>query len=864
MYENNNKDIINELAQGNFRAHKTRNTVAILAVFLTAMLLATIFTAGISLISTGANAGEQTPGPASDGYFTGGYEHYTKILAFEQIEWADYVQKCSQAALHNSEFGGVETRLFAPDDNFYRDNLVKLKEGTWPQEVQDIMISDTMLETLLMDAGPSMDAGQSTEGVHSTKDAVGLAFTLKVMITENGDLVERDIVMNICGIYENPLFGISSIYEEIYTVPAFIDVYNPEMISSDNIIYVKLNNLNPLLLKSDIDGKLYDIADAVQAPGYSAGKNTSQFKNSLAGILPMLVFVLLLMASGYFLIYNVFYISITSDIRWFGMMKTIGATRSQLKKILDRQIRVIAAAGIAGGIVVGYFMGLVIAPRIISMTDWAVYYKAPDFIWIAVFTVLFSWLTVKISARKPLRLAASISPIEAQRFTPKSNKNIFTVISMALSGIIFLAAANISLGFDIETMVARYNQNDAQLQHRGTLWTLEEAYTPISRELAPDLEELSFIEKVDTIYMARTNHEGIEVNGGVWYPSFVGEIKAEGRLFDYFQDMLGDNISNIYGVGNYPCLNMRGNLTLGIAGLPMTRLATEETNYTLLEGVWDSQLFASGEYLILQQLKYDPRYLPGASEASPENTIHAGDVLPLTFYDEASDRYVTKELTVLAVVERAHDYSSTDFNSASIILPDTLFQEIYTNYYDMIAALEITGESELTEGQVNQIKALIQGTHNTQMSAAFKYESRKEWKNTQMTYGIIGFFMAGVLAVIGISNVINTVTANVFAHKLEYAAMQSVGMTRRQMIRLLFTDGGKYCLAAVVFMLPIGGIVTNLLAGSSLFSGFNRGLFLSGSLAIIAVMLVICLVLSLILVYVLNRKSIVERLREIV
>lgn len=848
MYENNNKYIINELAQENFLAHKTRNAVAILAVFLTAMLLATIFTAGISLISTGANAGEQTPGPASDGSFTGSYEHYLKIIGFEQIEWANYVQKCSRVALHNSEFGGIETRLFAPDDKFYRDNLVKLKEGSWPQSAEDIIISDTMVEALQM---------------NSTKEIVGRTFTLKVMITQNGDLVERDIIMNICGIYENPLYGISSIYEEIYTAPDFVSAYNPELDPDDNIIYVKLNNLNPLLLKSDVSGNLQDIADAVLAPGYSAGKNSSDFKNSLAGVLPMLAFVLLLMASGYFLIYNVFYISITTDIRWFGMMKTIGATRSQLKKILNRQVRVIAAAGITGGVVAGYFMGLVIAPRIISMTVWAVYYKAPDFIWIAVFTVIFSYLTVKISARKPFQLAASISPIEAQRFTPKSNKNVFTVISMALSGIIFLAAANISLGFDIETMVARYNQNDAQLQHRGTIWTMEEEYTPISRELAADLEELPFVDKVDTIYMARTNHEEIEVIGGVWYPSSVGEIKAEGKLWDYYQDMLGDNITHTANISGFPCLNMRGNLTLGIAGLPSVRLETEETNYTLMEGVWDSWLFATGEYLILQRQEYDPRYIPGAGEASPENTIHAGDVLPLTFYDEASDRYVTKELTVLAVVERAHDYSSTDLHSANIILPDTLFQEIYTNYYDMIAALEISGISELSSGQVIQIRELMQATHNTQIMTAFRYESRKEFLNTRMTYSIIGFFVAGVLAVIGISNVINTVTANVIAHKLEYAAMQSVGMTRKQMTQLLFTEGGKYCLMAVVFMLPIGGILTKMLAGSSMFSGFNRELFLSGSLAIIVVILIICLVLSLILVKVLNHKSIVERLREI-
>ena len=72
MYANNNKQVVVELARENLRSHRTRNIMAILAIFLTTVLIAAVFTAGFSLIYTGQNASEQTPGPASDGYFTGG------------------------------------------------------------------------------------------------------------------------------------------------------------------------------------------------------------------------------------------------------------------------------------------------------------------------------------------------------------------------------------------------------------------------------------------------------------------------------------------------------------------------------------------------------------------------------------------------------------------------------------------------------------------------------------------------------------------------------------------------------------------------------------------------------------------------
>lgn len=191
------------------------------------------------------------------------------------------------APLHNREFGGVDTRLFAPDASFYRDNMVELRGGKYPEEAE--------------------------------------------------------ISLTICGIYSNPLFSISSIYEEIYASQSFREVYNPELADDSDIIYVKFNNLNPFLFHTDISSKLSELKDAVGAKSFSSGKNSATMVSAFITMLPVLLLVFLMMASGYFLIYNVFYISIASDIRWFGMMKTIEGTRAQLKKIMASQVLRMAA-----------------------------------------------------------------------------------------------------------------------------------------------------------------------------------------------------------------------------------------------------------------------------------------------------------------------------------------------------------------------------------------------------------------------------------------------------------------------------------------------------------------------------------------
>ena len=64
----------------------------------------------------------------------------------------------------------------------------------------------------------------------------------------------------------------------------------------------------------------------------------------------MAAVLLLIIACGYFLIYNIFYISVVNDIRFMGEMKTIGMTGRQIRTMLRYQVRRLGVVGIAIGI----------------------------------------------------------------------------------------------------------------------------------------------------------------------------------------------------------------------------------------------------------------------------------------------------------------------------------------------------------------------------------------------------------------------------------------------------------------------------------------------------------------------------------
>ncbi len=124
-------------------------------------------------------------------------------------------------------------------------------------------------------------------------------------------------------------------------------------------------------------------------------------------------------------------------------------------------------------------------------------------------------------------------------------------------------------------------------------------------------------------------------------------------------------------------------------------------------------------------------------------------------------------------------------------------------------------------------------------------------------------FLAALLGIIGISNLINTIASDVFSRKIELASMQSIGMTKKQLWAMLLIDTVKFTSVAVLLMLIVGGVLSYLITQSSLFTGFNVGIFLLSAGLLILLVAVICVLMTWSLVKVLNQKSIVERLREI-
>lgn len=852
LFRNSNGKLEKELAADDYRAHPVRNRLAVLAVTLTAVLIVVIFTVGIGFMQAMSRSMGASPGPGADSAMIfGDKEILARAKALPQVDWAAYARRCSTSYLHNREFSGLDVRLFAADEVHYEKNMVDLVKGRYPESADEILLSDTMSERLGL--GEELD----------------VSYDLVVLVQgeAEGEQVERVIPMTVCGYYKNPLRGVSDIYEEIYTGEDFIAAYNPGLPKGYDHIYVKLNNYNPLKLGADKEEKLIEVNE-------QAGGNGRQYKSSdmtYAALAPVVLLLLCVMLCGYFFIYNVFDISIENDIRFYGELKTIGMTRRQLRRMLLWQMNRIALIGILLGGTSGYGIGRMAAGSVMeSFADGiASFYKPAGFGQVFVLGAVFSWITVFISTMKPFRIASTISPVEAARYRGRKKKGVFSVISFALSGILFLVVYTVSMGYSVEVQTAAHNGTDFRIGQKAALYGAEEPYQPVSQDLVQQIKDLEFVEDFRIFYIARTQPDWIVDKGGYFYKTSSGEIAAQGELASDRQAYV-ESMEQKWGGDPWhilPGKNERGNYPVTISGMDADYLDHESQYFTLLEGELNAEQFARGNYLI-----YNRSYYTNDMEQSEgmANQVHAGDQVTVSFYDSAAERYVEREFTVMALVNCHDIYGTGNLESINIWLTDGVFREIYTNYDDLVGSICFNASGKGKDGtvlsereQYEAVAELVEKDGNLQLSLEAAYLSRVGNMETKRAMTAFGILLSVIVGLIGVANMVNTVTTDVMARKVEYAAMQSIGMTGRQMKRDIFEKYAGLVIVALGLATAVGAVLAYTVGERPGFN-FSVGAFVQAFAIFVGISAGLCVVMSQVLTWEMNRKSIVERLREVV
>ncbi|MGL4798977.1 MAG: FtsX-like permease family protein, partial [Cellulosilyticaceae bacterium] len=487
--------------------------------------------------------------------------------------------------------------------------------------------------------------------------------------------------------------------------------------------------------------------------------------------------ILLIMFTGYLIIYNVFQISVMADIRFYGLLKTIGTTPKQIKHMIRRQAMYLSMIGIPIGLIIGYGIGNGLLPMIMNTSNIKIA-KASTSPIIFLGAILFALLTVFISCRKPGKLAASISPIEASKYnevaasktkerkaskstvlhmayrniTRNKKKSVVVIASLALSLVLLNSVYTYTEGFDLDKYLSKQVVSDFILGSAD--------YFNVNKHFR-DEEDVPSEQYVDAV----RNQKGVSDVGAIYYESNPLNESSTGRIIQMYgiQENLLDKLQVIEGSIDREKF-MTGNYALEVVWTDdYGNVDSTSSDYALNEKVSvESKVVAQGEAV----------YEVMAKVAMPHNM--------------------------------GVRYSSWDENgsSKSFIVSEKSFKDY------VVTPLVMAYHVEVEEGYDEQIETFLQ-SYTTEVEQEMDYESKKyfvdDFKGMKDMFFTVGLVASAIIGMVGIINFINVIFTSILSRRGEFAILQSIGMTTKQLRRILILEGILYAAitSGVVIILSV-------------------------------------------------------------
>ena len=825
-----NKKVIREIAWTTYRANKKRNFLTVFAIILTTFLIAGVIATGFSYWNTISERQLRVEGMDYDIELTEPDKKQTeKICSMDNVKYAGVAVKCAVLEQYQEKMLD-KVRLYWLDDICWKKQTVPAMEsfeGHYPQKENEIMLGMNTLRDM---------------GISKPKTGMVLPVTYYTLNEDFSEkLLEKKFVL--CGWYTD-YSGAKRGYvsEEFYKTTG---VRQTDFTQGA----LKITLKNPLYSKNDIIA-MQNAIGLNQSQIIDADYDTiSNFCKTAAVLVIML---LMIFFSGYLFIYNTMYISISKDIRYYGQLKTVGVTSKQLRKIVYFQAAVNAAAGIPLGILASVVVTRVVIPRVLNIVNLA--FSAGDTvpvkIWVFMLAGGFSLLTNFVSCRKPARMAGKCSIIEALKYTGGKEKErkreCGGVYSMAFRNMfrdkkqLFVVLASFVIAISVFiTISVVIRENDAR-RILNKIYDCDIRFTNETM-LDDDRRQLLTEEKISRI----------EKTKGV---KSVRKVVSAEAVIPYQEEVYGAYYKELYqsrySPGNYENDMERYKKGQNNDLFSARFIGIDEKGFQILNESlgnildWDEfkngntavavKMFTEGDEMIGKTVRF---LLPDGKEPTKEHTVliaASGDIQlnPAYFAGGYSPDLIVSE------------------NYAKQLLVEPLTELIQVEYEDAF--------SHETEQQVKEVFV-----DEKQVSSNSKLERYLEMKNSEQQVKVLGGSIGFMIALLAVLNYINMMAAEIWNRSLEFATLESIGMTSSQMKKMLRAEGGGYAVISALVSLAVGIPVSY-----AVFQGMNRyslsfSVPWTGNAVLFTVIFVVCMTVPVIIYAKTQNFSITERLRNV-
>lgn len=879
-----NRKCVRHLAWKSLLASRTRNLIAIVAIALTTMLFTSLFTIALSI-----NEGFQQSNFRQVGGFSHGGFKYMTQAQFNELKDDPLISQWGERRYlgmpTETPFNKSHVEVSFADANEAHWMFCDPVEGSLPQEGTDQAATDTHVLELL-----------------GIKPEIGAEFTL----TFDVDGHETTQTFTLCGWWE---------YDEAIVAN---HVLIPESRVNEVLAEVGVDPDNPddgmtgrwnldVMLKSGSRHIEQDLNQILENHGYqseNAGDNyidtgvnwgyTGARMSDLVDpmtVIAIVAVVLLIIFTGYLIIYNVFQISVAGDIRFYGLLKTIGTTPRQLRRIIRLQALSLSAVGIPIGLVLGWLIGGQLTPVIVARLNGIMPMTSVS-PWIFAISAAFALLTVLISCRKPGRMAARVSPVEAVRYTEggsektrakgrkarkvspftmawanlgrSKGKTVVTVLSLSLAVVLLTVTVNFAGGFDMDKYVSNFTASDFIVANAGKFQTS----TLFSDEQALPQSAIDAI-----------NAQGGITDSGVVYG------KTFGALEYVTEDWFRQNKESFYTpeeMDNLIRLTDRNEAGLLADSVQLSGMSPFALDHlTVLEGDL-SALYEPGSRAIAA-VYFEDEY--GNIDRN-SHWARLGDTVTLRYVEE-SEYYDPDTGEVWASledvpdganwVERPVQYRDVDYTVAALVaVPSALSYRYYDSdefiLNDQTFVQDSGTDSVMyyafdTTDEANAAMESFLADYTENVNPELDYESKAtyagEFESMRSMFLLLGGALSFIVGLVGVLNFFNAILTGIIARQRELAVLQAVGMTGRQLRAMLIWEGLLYALGAaglaLILTLTLGPIAFQAVEG--LFWFFTYHLNLTPFLFIIPLFALLGVCIPVLTGHAMAKLTVVERLR---
>ena len=728
-FENDTSAITKKLAKESLKSEKRRNFMIIIAISLAAFLMSMCGTLFFAFQESQNNMAT----------FQASYDNLTedkieKLRHQPEIEMVASLYNLGEIKMPE----GYSLYLAYMDDAacYIARNQFTLKDGTMPSKENEIAVDREMVNK------------------YFSNTAIGDKISFQI----NGK--SQDFV--ISGITESSTESQGNY--SCYISKSFVENssnYNPAKYQS-YVCFADADSTSKEILKERIASIGKEIGADYSLSFLFFRENMGL---SFENILTFVSLSVLVLFAGITVIQSIFRISINEKIRNFGQLRTLGTTALQIKKMINYESRYLSWLGIPPGIVLGAIVGTVLGSNEFSSG-----FSPINIPFVMIGVSIICTLMVKLSVRKPLKIAAPTSPIEAVRYiayrnapmqSRKHNKKI-SPYSLAL----------LNLGRDKKKTASTL----LSLIFGGLLLFIS-ASAAVSNTPEQFVREKFF------------------VNGGSFRIYLSEESVGKNEANNSLNESLREELLNTKGIQKIIPLrdsvgmchySINGNVTEGMCDIISDQ--STEGNFSFVEQHLIDGQMPKNQFEVLLTDGYMEL---GITKGTPIKITNSGEEIECIvsgFFDKS---FVGTE-------------NGTDaIDPANLIITQELAQQLFTNTENFAYSWEIITDKTYNDEIESAIQQKI--TSKEKGLSICSYNDVVEYMESSMNLLFGSLQMLSLLILLfGIINLINMTLSNHQARKQEISTLRSVGLSLKQLYRSLITEGLLYVLVSFGIVLLVG------------------------------------------------------------